>query len=321
MGLYMFPAISQGIAIRDIGRKLIAGSVLGMGILMTNQANALTFQLPEQGNVVGSVQTTVVRSGDTLSKIGREHDIGGYEMKEANPGVSYLYPRIGSKIIIPSRFVLPSGERKGIVVNLAEMRIYYYHPDKRTVSTYPIGIGKQGWLTPLGKTTIVKKTENPWWIVPDSILEKHANTGNPIPPRMPPGPKNPLGPFKMNLGFKNIVIHGTPYPAGVGIRSSHGCMRMLNSNIRELFQMVEVGTPVRVVHEPHKVGVLGDEIFLESHIPLSEPIYHNSVSVEQLLDKAKQSYGIVKNYQVSWDDARKLQKRASGYPLKIGIFN
>lgn len=300
---------------------MIAGSILGMGILFANQSHGLTFQLPEQGNVVGSVQTATVRNGDTLSKVGRRYDIGGYEMKEANPGVSFLYPRVGMQLTIPSKFVLPSGERKGLVVNLAEMRIYFYHPDGQRVSTYPIGIGKQGWLTPTGKTQIVKKAKDPWWIVPDSILEKHARKGQPIAPRMPPGPDNPLGPYKLNLGFKNIVIHGTPYPAGVGIRSSHGCMRMLNEDIRELFYMVEVGTPVRVVHEPNKVGIMGDQIYLESHIPLSESIYHNPVSLDTMLNKAKTQLGIERNHQINWNDVRKLQNRASGYPMSIGVFN
>lgn len=315
--LVMNTAIQLGKAVQYQGKMLIAGLILGMGGLFATQSLALTFKIPANGNIVGDVKTATVRSGDTLSSVGRRFDIGGYEMKEANPGVAYLYPEPGSRMTIPSRFVLPSGPREGIVVNLAEMRLYFYHPDGQHVSTYPIGIGKQGWLTPTGSTTIVRKRKDPWWIVPESILNKHAQQGKPIEPKMPPGPKNPLGKYAMNLGFKNIVIHGTPYPMGVGIRSSHGCMRMYNEDIERLFSMVTVGTKVRVVHEPHKVGVSGDHVYLEAHVPLSESIYYNPTSIEQLVKKTTSRYGI-HDARISWKDARTLKQRASGYPQRIG---
>ncbi len=318
MGLYMYTAVSKTVKKDEQSKKWIAHLILGMGILIAGKASALTFDIPADGNIVGTIKTATVRGNDTLSTVGRRYDIGGYEMKEANPGVNYLFPEPGSRLTIPTRFILPSGERKGIVVNLAEMRLYFYHPNGRTVSTYPIGIGKQGWLTPLGKTQVVRMQKDPWWIVPDSILEKHARSGKPIPAKMPPGPKNPLGKYKMNLGFKNIVIHGTPYPKGVGLRSSHGCMRMLPEDIQELFGQVTVGMQVRVVHEPHKVGIVGGNIYLEAHVPLRESIYQNPMSINQLVMKTAATYGYQGKFNVRWNDARNYSKVANGYPQRIG---
>lgn len=300
------------------GRFLaVIKSMLGIGTLMlASNAFALTFTLPNQGNVVGAIQYTTVAPGDTLSTLGRRFDIGGYEMKEANPGIEYLNPKRGTKLVIPSRFVLPNTKRKGIVINLAEMRLYFYHPDGKQVSTFPVGVGKDGWNTPLGETTIVRKRENPTWVVPDSILENYKLHGKPIEATMPPGPNNPLGDFAMNTGFKNIVIHGTPYPMGVGVRSSHGCIRMLPEDIRSLFQMVPVGTLVTLVHEPNKLGYLGNEVYLESHVPISDSVYGGIYSLDTLIKNLASN--IKQKVTVQWQQAQTIRQKATGYPEPIG---
>lgn len=298
-------------------QSAVAKLVLWMvAVFTTNTAVSLTFPLPQNGNIVGHIQYTTVRHGDTLSTIGRRFDIGGYEMTEANPGVNYLHPKVGTTLVIPSRFVLPKGPRKGIVINLAEMRLYYYHPDGKHVSTYPVGVGKDGWDTPLGTTSIVRKRANPTWVVPKSILENHRRMGKPIQPTMPPGPKNPLGAYAMNTGFKNIVIHGTPYPMGVGVRSSHGCIRMLPEDISQLFSMVKVGTQVRVAHEPHKIGYDGNKLYMEAHVPISESTYTGIYSNDTLVQRLANQLG--KKITVKWGEAQRIRNRTSGYPQLIG---
>ena len=291
--------------------------LLGMGVFVPSTSHGLTFDLPEKGDIVGYIKTTVVRHGDNLSTIGRKYDIGGYEMKEANQGVSYLSPQPGTHMTIPSRFILPSGPRKGIVVNLAEMRLYFYHPNSNQVSTYPIGIGKDGWDTPLGKTRIVRKRENPTWVVPDSILENYARKGKSIEKRMPPGPNNPLGEYAMNLGFKNIVIHGTPYPRGIGIRSSHGCLRMLPEDIENLYYEVPMGTQVRIVHEPNKIGKIANTFYLEAHVPLSEPQYQSYESLNQKIRRVMSRFKS-QSIRINWGEAESLRKRANGLPEAFG---
>ncbi|MBS0286394.1 MAG: L,D-transpeptidase family protein [Proteobacteria bacterium] len=297
-------------------RNVFVVSTLWIGTLLCPvQSFALTFVLPHNGNIVGNVQYATVQPGDSLSTLGRRYDMGGYEMVEANPGVSYADPTPGKRIIIPSRFILPDTARKGIIINLAEMRLYYYHPDGVHVSTYPVGVGQEGWNTPLGTTTVTRKREHPVWVVPDSILENHEAHGEPIEKVWPAGPNNPLGDYAMNTGLKNIVIHGSPYPKGVGVRSSHGCIRMLNEDVAQLFKMVQIGTPVTIIHQPTKIGVMDNKLFLEAHVPLSKAQYYSDyTSTGELLHK------LVKGakYSVHWKDIERIQNKANGLPQPIG---
>lgn len=296
-------------------RTSIVISVLGIGACLPAVCSALTYVLPGNGNIVGNIQYTTVRSGENLSTIGRQYDLGGYEMVEANPGVNYSNPRPGTSLVIPSRFILPDAPRKGIVINLAEMRLYFYHTDGLHVSTYPVGVGQEGWNTPLGKTQIVRKREHPTWVVPDSILENQERHGKPIDKVMPPGPNNPLGDYAMNLAFQNIVIHGSPYPKGVGVRSSHGCIRMLNEDVAELFRLVSVGTPVNIIHQPTKIGHLNNKLYLEAHVPISPNMaYEGYQSIGSLIHKLAGD----RAYSVEWQEVERIKSRANGYPLPIG---
>lgn len=285
-------------------------------LLWTAPVWSLTFTLPHNGNVIGYMKHYTVKPGDNLSTIGRQFDIGGYEMKEANPGVNYLRPPAGTSLTIPSRFVIPLAKRKGIVVNLAEMRLYYFHDGSNKVSTFPIGIGKEGWDTPLGTSQIVRMRKDPTWVVPDSILENHKANGKHIEPTMPPGPNNPLGKYAMNTGFKNIVIHGTPYPRGVGVRSSHGCMRMLPEDVEQLYKMVKVGTPIQIVHQPNKVGFADNLVYLEAHVPIADTLYFDYDSLDGAIQKTATKYG--QKMTIRWHQAQKLRQKASGYPEAMG---
>lgn len=298
-----------------IGTYFVA-AMLGIGACVTTQtASALTFPIPHNGNIIGNVQYTTVQYGDSLSTIGRRYDMGGYEMVEANPGVSYSDPRPGTRILVPSRFVLPDTPRKGIVINLAEMRLYYYHPDGVHVSTFPVGVGQEGWNTPLGTTTIVRKREHPTWIVPDSIMKNHEAHGQPIEKVWPAGPNNPLGDHALTTGMKGIVIHGSPFPKGVGVRSSHGCIRMLNEDVAQLFRMVQVGTPVNIIDQPTKIGRMDNQLFLEAHVPLSKSQYYADQSnTGELLHKLTKGA----KYSVQWRDVERIKNKANGLPQPIG---
>ncbi len=151
--------------------------------------------------------------------------------------------------MIPTAFILPSAPRKGLVINLAELRMYYYPPDGKTVVTYPLGIGKEGWGTPLGVTRITEKTKNPTWVPPKSILEHRKKEGVYLPAKVPPGVDNPLGGYRMRLAIPTgaYLIHGTNNPAGVGRRSSSGCINMLPEDIETLYEKVPSGTPVHII--------------------------------------------------------------------------
>jgi L,D-transpeptidase ErfK/SrfK len=224
-----------------------------LGAFAIDPTIAATFSLPENGSVIGQVQKVVMKKGETLFVLAQRYDIGIQEMIRANPKI-----RFGSRfsknieVNIPSQYVLPSGERDGIVLNLAENRIYFFHPDKKEVSTYPCGVGKQGWSTPQGTTQIMGMEKNPAWRPPVSIRREAARGGRMLPVVVPPGPRNPLGRYAMRLGISGILIHGTPHPHTVGQRCSHGCIRMFAKNLKELFEKVTVGTSVRIIHEIHE---------------------------------------------------------------------
>ncbi|SHF45299.1 L,D-transpeptidase ErfK/SrfK [Modicisalibacter ilicicola DSM 19980] len=216
------------------------------------------YPLQEGSDVVGQVQTVEASQDDTLIDIGRRYGIGYEQMRRANPGVSVWMPGKGTEVLVPTRFILPPGPREGVVVNVAEMRLYYYPPvqegEVRQVETYPVSVGRMDWKTPLGETTIIAKAKDPAWYPPESIIKEHAEDGRSLPRVVPPGPDNPLGRYAMRLDIAGYLIHGTNRPDGVGMRVTHGCIRMLPEDIENLFSRLPVGTKVRLINSPLKVG-------------------------------------------------------------------
>lgn len=252
--------------------KGAAGIVLITIVCMGWLAPALgsTFWLPREGDsVVGHLQGAVAASEDTLLDIGRRFNVGYEELKLANPGVDPWIPGDGTLVVIPSRYVLPNAPRTGIVLNLAEMRLYYF-PDpmdapRRRVITHPVSIGQVGWSTPLGTTKIIAKVENPAWYPPASIRAEAEANGEPLPLMVPPGPDNPLGTHALAFEKKGYLIHGTNKPFGLGMRVSHGCVRMYPEDIVSLFAAVPVDTPVHVVNQPVKTGWRDGVLYVEAH--------------------------------------------------------
>jgi L,D-transpeptidase ErfK/SrfK len=256
--------------------------------LLANPVLAATYDLPsEYFDVVGSVRTVTATYEDTLLEIARRTDIGQDQMERVNPEVDRWLPGEGTRITIPSHHILPEGPRKGLVLNLPEMRMYYYPPKKAgqpmQVQTFPISIGRMDWATPLGKTSIVVKVKDPGWRPPASIRREHAERGDPLPAYVPPGPNNPLGRYALKLGIPGYLIHSTDKPLGVGMRVSHGCIRMLPEDIEKLFPQVPTGTPVRIVNQPIKAGWYGGKLYLEVHPPLTEYPNDRGAMVEEVM--------------------------------------
>lgn len=220
------------------------------------------YPLPEKGDIVGEIQTVIAEHEDTLLEIGHRYGVGYEEMQRANPGTSMWMPGEGTEVTIPTRFILPPGSREGVVVNVAEMRLYYYPPTAEgeiaRVETYPISVGRMDWSTPLGTTHIKTKVVEPAWYPPQSIIKEHAARGDILPQVVPPGPDNPLGEYAMLLDIPGYLIHGTNRPQGVGMRVTHGCIRMLPEDIERLFPRLPVGTQVRLINEPFKLGWSSD---------------------------------------------------------------
>jgi L,D-transpeptidase ErfK/SrfK len=247
------------------------------------------FEVEADDDVVGQLQVTVVGEQDTLSDIARRFDIGYEEIVRANPGVDPWLPGAGREVVVPTQFVLPAAQRQGIVVNVAALRIFYFPTpkkgEKQVVYTYPIGIGKVGWSTPEGKTKIVAKETDPVWRPTPSIRKEHAENGDPIPALVPAGPDNPLGKFKFTLGWPTYLIHGTNKPYGVGLRSSHGCIRLYPEDVEQLYGMVKTGTPVTVVNQPFLFGWHQDQLHLQAYGVLEDDARDWSKARPKLLSK------------------------------------
>ncbi|WP_040260772.1 MULTISPECIES: L,D-transpeptidase family protein [Pseudomonas] len=282
-------------------------------------AVALEFPLPPPGeDIVGQVQTISAKYEDTFADLAQAYDLGYNEMLAANPGVDAWLPKAGTEIVLPTRFILPPGPREGIVINLAEYRLYYYPKGQDVVRTYPLGIGREGWGSPVANTKIIAKTANPSWTPPASVKAEHAADGDPLPNVVPPGPDNPLGPFKFTLGLPGYLIHGSNKKFGIGTRTSHGCFRMYNENVLELSTMVPVGTPVRIINEPYKFGVGGGQVYLEAHTPLDaqgDPsmVDKHTAVINALLSRKDLSAQMT----VDWDRVRDVIGAEDGIPVVI----
>ncbi len=273
-------------------------------------ASAEVYELPPPGNdVIGSSMVVPARSADTLLDIARRHGLGYEDIVRANPTVDTWLPGEGTDVVLPTRFVLPAGPRRGVILNLAEYRLYYFPEPKAgeaaVVMTYPISIGRMDWETPLGKTTVISKVTNPAWYPTASIRAEHAADGNPLPRIVPAGPKNPLGKHAMRLGLPGYLIHGTNRPAGVGMRVTHGCVRMYPEDIDYLFGQVAVNTSVRIVNEPIKLGWDGDLLVMEVHRTL-EVVAKNDADTD--IDTATQTDdSIIVDVDVEGSDATPVQ--------------
>lgn len=227
------------------------------------------FDIDRNTEIVGYVQKTLVGKDDTLPDIARRFDVGYEEILLANPGMDPWLPGVGREVVVPTQFVLPAAPHEGVVVNVAAMRIFYYPKHKKgeqeVVYTHPIGIGRVGWKTPEGTTKIVSRQKDPVWTVPKSVRNEHAEDGDKLPATVPAGPDNPLGQYMFRLGWPSYLIHGTNKPYGVGMRSSHGCMRLYPEDIAVFFDLIPIGTPVTVVNQPYLFGTRDGALYLQAY--------------------------------------------------------
>lgn len=220
-----------------------------------------------QGDLAGRLETFTTRYEDTFADIGRRLALGYLELVKANPGVDPWLPGEGTTIILPRHYVLPDeAERQGIVINLAEYRLYYFTDDGR-VQVYPVGVGTEENPSPLTNARVVMPLESPAWYPPASIRAEYEASGHYLPPVVPPGPDNPLGSHALLLSEKGYLIHGTNKRFGVGMPVSHGCFRMYNEDIERFVYQVQKGTPVQVIRDPVKIGLSRGEVWLEVHRP------------------------------------------------------
>jgi len=316
---------------------LYAGLLSGMG---ASSLSAAEFSLSTGDDLIGSPGRIVSIYEDTLIDIARAHQLGYEEIRLANPGVDAWLPGEGTDVRLPTQFILPVAQRVGIVINIAEYRMYYYFEENEEVwvRTFPISIGRMDWGTPLGRASIVRKVRNPSWYPPQSIRDEWAADGRKLEAHVPPGPDNPLGDYALRLSIPGYLIHGTNRPAGVGMRVTHGCIRMFPEDIEWLFPQVPVNTPVRIVNQPFKLGWSGDDLYLEVHPPLeeggaSEEDVDGKIVMQALNEEAVAADGwsitaITELYIqathertaiVDWEFINTVYEERLGIPVKVGV--
>jgi L,D-transpeptidase ErfK/SrfK len=283
------------------------------------------FELPADGSaVVGTDTTITTRYEDTLLDIARQYSLGYDEIIRANPGVDMWIPGEGTRITLPGRRILPPGPREGVIVSLPEHRLYYFpaaaQDGRRVVITYPVSIGKLGRGTPLGQTRVIAKVEHPSWYPTASIRKEHADAGDPLPAVVGPGPNNPLGAYKIRLGFGNgtYEIHGTNNPVAVGLAITHGCIRMYPEDVAALFPQLPVGTLVRLINVPVKVAWIDGELLLEAHPPVNAEGESFEPDVDRFSNLLRAAVGDA-SVAIDWDYARAVLQRADGVIASVGV--
>ena len=293
-------------------------------------------ETPEQ-SVVGAPQVVFARDEDTLSDLAREYGLGYDEIIAANPGVDPWLPGKGTPIVLPTQYVLPDVERRGVVLNIASKRLFYFpepaEGELQQVLTYPIGIGRVGWETPLGDTTVISKAKDPHWWVPASVRREHAEMGDPLPSVVPPGPDNPLGHRVLKLDMPGYLIHGTNAPYGVGMRVSHGCVRLYPENIEHLYELVAhddvwfftmellyelvaIGEPVTILNEPYLFGRADGALYFEAHEPLEDDTVLPNERLAMLLDTQVDATGRPLNEHLR-DHVAEVAADPRGLPVRV----
>ncbi len=247
--------------------------LLTLLLLIPAAAQALTFDLPTDGsNIVGRNKVHIVEGKENFAQIADKHEVGFLALMAANPGIDPYLPGKGTILDLPTQMILPIAPRKGVVVNLAELRLYYYDPNGTQVHVFPVGIGAIGRETPTMTTYINEIIDGPSWTPTKSIRARYAAQGIDLPVTVPPGPENPLGNHALRLayGAGEYLIHGTNKDFGIGLRVSSGCIRMQPPHIEWLFNQVKYKTPVTIVNDPVKVAYRNETILVEVHEPLTD---------------------------------------------------
>ena len=275
------------------------------------------FYLNGKNSLVGRTAVVPLKEGDTLLDIARHFGLGYQHIVEANPAVDIWVPEPGTRVILPLQFILPDAKRAGIVINLATMRLFYFQGGKdkdAKVTTWPIGIGREGRSTPLGAMTVDRKMQHPTWYVPASIRRTHEQQGDPLPAVVPPGPDNPLGDYAFYLSKPSYLVHGTDKPFSIGLRASNGCIRLYPEDIEHAFKEIPVTTPVRIVNQPYLLGWLDGVLYLEAHKPFEEV---NTETEQKNLTEAIQRIAKQTQRKIDWPKVKETLKLSRGIPTPI----
>lgn len=297
---------------------------LSLLLLLPTNSNAVTYELNENSRLVGKNDIYVIPNGKmSLENIAAETNLGLSNVMEANPSIDPYLPKPGTNVIVPHQLILPPTLHKGIIINSAEMRLYYYPENSNMVYVLPIGIGQLGKDTPVDWVTMVeRKKEKPTWTPTAAVRAEYAAEGKTLPAVVPGGPENPMGLFALYVG-RLYAIHGTNANFGIGLRVSHGCIRLRDNDIEWLYYNVPVKTRVEFINQPIKATVEPDgSKYIEVHQPLSST-FSELTSKEDVSFKSIPKYviDIINSDDVNMDIVNKALQERSGIPVKINGFS
>lgn len=294
--------------------------VLSLFLLMYSNSFAASFNQPAPDeSIIGQIQYQIANNGDNVINVAERYDLGFNALENANPQLDLArgFPA-GAKVKLPTTHLLPNQPRQGIIINLPEMRMYYFPQGTNLVYTYPIGIGKIGKTIPITQTSITRKATNPTWTPTESIREFNLEQGIVLPQVMPPGPDNPLGPYAIYMKVPTYLIHSTIFPGSIGKRASFGCIRMYEKDIEEFFPTVDKGIPVAIINNPVKIGWHRGKLFMEAHQPLEEHSNENNASLPGIVQDVA-SVSESKPMLIDWQLVSFLAKERDGLPHEIGF--
>ena len=273
------------------------------------------FSVAKEDDVIGRLAFVRLEKGDTLPDIARHFGLGINAISAANPGVDVWAPEAGERIMLPLSFILPDAARKGIVINLASMRLFHFKGGSKlqAVSTYPVGIGTEERPSPMGQMYVARKMFRPTWHVPASIAEDHRKKGDPLPSQIPPGPLNPLGEYALYLSKSSYLMHGTNKPSSIGLRATNGCLRLYPENVKKLYEQTPVHTPVSIVNQPYLIGQHNGVVYMEVHTPIEsldndelDKIYAKLRNIEKKSERT-----------LDWKKVKEILAEARGIPVPL----
>lgn len=274
------------------------------------------FRISKDDDIIGQLAFVRSEKGDTLPDIARHFGLGINEISAANPGVDIWVPEGGGRIVLPLSHILPDSARKGIVINLAAMRLFQYKGDGKSpsaVSTYPVGVGTLERPSPTGQMYVQRKMARPTWYVPASIAEDHRKKGDPLPAKVLPGPENPLGEYALYLSKSTYLMHGTNKPYSIGLNATNGCIRLYPENVKKLYENTPVNTPVRILHQPYLIGYRNGVLYMEVHAPLDGSSKSELEKTYTMLKSMEKKYG----QMLDWKKIKETVAEARGVPVPI----
>jgi len=273
------------------------------------------FSIAKGDDVIGRLRFVTLEKGDTLPDIARHFSLGLNGVSAANPGVDIWAPEGGERITLPLSFILPDAPRKGIVINLAAMRLFQFkgNGESLAVLTYPAGVGTEERPSPRGLMRVERKVYRPTWHVPTSIARDHLKKGDPLPASVPPGPQNPLGEYALYLSAPSYLIHGTNKPASIGLRATNGCIRLYPENVKKLYENTPAKTAVSMVNQPYLLGQSNGVVYLEVHATLENL---DSAEFDKIYAKLR-SHEKESGRTLDWSKVKKVLAEARGIPVPV----